>query len=107
MERLHVHWAVASICLLIAGSSFGAVGAAPRIQAEAAAPPPEAVTPVEARPPTCRPDLQPDASCRLGFRTDQVCYRGGSIVSRKIGPCVVETPPRPAAPLALPPEIPE
>jgi hypothetical protein len=94
-------------CLLVMLST-GGLGAA----SGPPPPPPQGTAPVEASPPTCRPEVLPDSNCRSGFRTVQVCYQGGRVVSSTIGQCVPPAsvtspkPPKPGKP-PKPPKVPE
>jgi len=100
-------------CLLVA-LCFGTTAAAQDLPPSLEAPPypPPGVTPVQTKPPTCRPEVQPDTNCRSGFRTLQVCYEGSRVVSTTIGQCVPpagvkpEKPPKPGKP-PKPPKVPE
>lgn len=104
MKRLRDRLGLPGKALLLVALSLPAIGAAPGPQpypGPAPQLPSEVVTPVQTKPPTCRPELQADTSCRSGLRTDEVCYQGSRVVSTTIGQCVPlasVTSPKPTKP---------
>ena len=96
MRRLSKGMSVACGITILATFSSAAAGAT----ATPPLPPAAGSSQVQAKPPTCRPEPQPDPNCRTGFRTDNVCYVGKRVVSRTIVGC---TPPvKPKPPIATP-----
>jgi hypothetical protein len=115
MKRLRGHSGLPGRWCLLAALCFGAAGAAPGLQPSPEVPPlppAQGVTPVQTKPPTCRPEVQADTNCRSGFRTVQVCYQGSRVVSTTIGQCVPPATVKPGKPgkppkPPKPPKVPE
>jgi hypothetical protein len=105
MKRLRGRSGLPGRWLLLVALALGNLGAAPALQPppERPLPPSVGVSPAQTKPPTCRPEVQPDTGCRSGFRTVQVCYRGERVVSTTIGKCVAPPSVKPPKP----PKVPE
>jgi hypothetical protein len=101
MKRVRRRTALPGRWLLLAALALGNLGAAAGGQPPPAPPlppPPDGVTPVQPRPPTCRPEVQADTGCRSGFRSVQVCYQGERVVAATVGQCVAPSPVKPPKP---------